>query len=79
MYYGTKNQQIKRLNLESMENLANFEPPHTDTVTSFAFVKDCIISGSRDKALKVWGLDRSVLNLRNSIISHNDWVNTLEC
>ena len=62
-----------------MENLVNLEPPHSDTVTSFAFVKDCVVTGSRDKSLKVWGLDRFVHNLKYSNFAHNDWINTLEC
>lgn len=42
--------------MNTMEILAPFEPPHMDTVTGLAIVKDKMISGSKDKNLRLWDL-----------------------
>ena len=78
LYLGNRNHQVRRINLDTMDSLSNFEPPHFDTVTSLAFIKNYLISGSRDKNLKVWGLDSSFQNLKSTSYGHGEWINTLE-
>ena len=78
LYCGNRNHQVRRINLNTMDKLINFEPPHLDAVTSLAFLKDTLISGSRDNNLKVWGLDSPHQNLKSTTYGHGDWINTLE-
>lgn len=61
-----------------MEILAPFEPPHMDTVTGLAIVGDKMVSGSKDKNLRLWGLDHSVGNLKNTVHAFNDYVTTVQ-
>lgn len=64
--------------MESMEILAPFEPPHMDTVTGLAIVGDKMVSGSKDKNLRLWGLDHSVGNLKNTAHAFNEYVTTVQ-
>ena len=45
LYYGSRNHQVRRVNLLTMESLPPFEPPHYDAVTSLTIVKDNLVSG----------------------------------
>lgn len=45
LYYGSRNHQVRRVNLMTMESLSPFEPPHYDAVTALAIVNDDLISG----------------------------------
>ena len=49
-----------------------------DTVTGLAMVGDKMISGSKDKNLRLWDLDHSVGNLRNTAHAFNDYVTTVQ-
>lgn len=40
-----------------MEGLAPFEPPHFDMVTCMIEMGGYLISGSKDKNLKLWDLE----------------------
>ena len=64
--------------MESMEILAPFEPPHMDTVTGLAIVGDKMVSVSKDKNLRLLGLDHSVGNLKNTAHAFNEYVTTLQ-
>jgi WD40 repeat protein len=44
------------MSLDFREVLAPFEPPHMDTVTSLAVHNNYLISGSKDKNLRLWAL-----------------------
>ncbi len=61
-----------------MEILAPFEPPHMDTVTGLAIVGDKLISGSKDKNLRLWDLDHSVGNLKNTAHAFNEYITTVQ-
>lgn len=61
-----------------MEVLAPFDPPHFDTVTCLTTLGDYLISGSKDKNLKLWSTDSAVKNLRATSYAHNDYVNTIQ-
>lgn len=45
-----------------------------DAVTSLAIVKDKLISGSRDKNLRLWNLDQSINNSKHTFPVFNDFV-----
>jgi len=64
--------------MNTMESMAPFEPPHFDAVTSLAITKDHLISGSRDKNLRLWSLDHSIQNLKSTSYAHQDWINDIE-
>lgn len=60
-----------------MEILAPFEPPHMDTVTGLAAVGNRLISGSKDKNLRLWDLEHSVGNIKNTAHAFNDHITTM--
>lgn len=49
-----------------------------DTVTGLAVVGDKMISGSKDKNLRLWDLNHSVGNLKNTVHAFNDYVTTVQ-
>jgi WD40 repeat protein len=61
-----------------METLTTFQPPHMDTVTGLAISKGYLISGSKDKNLRLWSLDNSIYNLKSTIHAFNDYITTVE-
>ena len=61
-----------------MEILAPFEPPHMDTVTGLAAIGNKLVSGSKDKNLRLWNLEHSIGNLKNTTHAFNDYVTTLQ-
>ena len=52
------------------DNNVNFitirTPPHMDTVTGLTIVKDKLISGSKDKNLRLWALDHLINNAKHN-------------
>lgn len=49
-----------------------------DTVTGLAVVGNKLVSGSKDKNLRLWNLDHSISNLKNTTNAFNDYVTTLQ-
>lgn len=76
LYYGSRNHRVGRINLKNFESMRTYEPPHFDSVTSLTRYKNSIISGSRDKNMRRWGLvgDNSYPTI---LSAHTDWVNCL--
>jgi hypothetical protein len=60
--------------MSNMEILSPFEPPHMDSVTGLAIVKDKLISGSKDKNLRLWSLDHSINNSKHTFPAFNDYI-----
>lgn len=64
--------------MSNMEILAPFEPPHMDTVTGLAVVgENRLVSGSKDKNLRLWGLEHSVGSLKSTTHAFNDYITTV--
>jgi WD40 repeat protein len=66
------------MDMNNMEILAPFQPPHMDIVTGLAVVGDKMISGSKDKNLRLWSLDHSVGSLKNTTHAFNDYVTAVQ-
>jgi hypothetical protein len=66
------------MSIGSWDVLSPFEPPHLDSVTGLAIVKDRLVSGSKDKHLKLWALDHAVNNNKHTLHAFNDYVNTVQ-
>lgn len=49
-----------------------------DTVTGLAVIGDRMVSGSKDKNLRLWSLDHSVGNLKGTTHAFNDYVTTVK-
>lgn len=64
--------------MTNMEILSPFEPPHMDSVTGLAIVKDKLISGSKDKNLRLWSLDHSINNSKHTFPAFNDYITLCE-
>lgn len=87
LYYGTRNHHVRRMDMNKMEILSPFEPPHMDTVTGLAIVDNIshleqnsgsrLVSGSKDKNLRLWGLQHSVNNIKNTTHAFNDYITTV--
>ena len=60
-----------------MDVLSPFEPPHMDTVTGVTVLKNQLISGSKDKNLRLWSLETSTNNVKSTIHAFNDYINCL--
>jgi len=56
LYYGTRDHFVRRMKIQNNETLLPFQPPHMDTVTGLATFGDYLISGSKDKNLRLWSL-----------------------
>lgn len=65
------------MSLDTMETLSPFEPPHMDTVTGLTTVKDYLVSGSKDKNLRLWSMNESVNHIKYTIHAFNDYITTL--
>lgn len=49
-----------------------------DTVTGLAIIGDRMVSGSKDKNLRLWDLEHSVGNLKSTTHAFNDYVTTIK-
>jgi hypothetical protein len=49
-----------------------------DSVTGLAVVKNKLISGSKDKNLRLWSLDHSINNVKHTLHAFNDYVTTVQ-
>lgn len=78
LYYGTRNHCVRRMAINSWDVLAPFEPPHLDSVTGLSIVKGKLISGSKDKHLRLWDLDHTVNNNKHTFHAFNDYINTVQ-
>jgi WD40 repeat protein len=65
------------MNTANFDILSPFEPVHLDSVTGLAISKGWLISGSKDKHLKLWALDHSVNNCKHTLHVFNDYVSAL--
>lgn len=63
------------MNIDTSEILSPFDPPHMDIVTSLAILNGHLISGSKDKYLKLWSLDNCTNS--SSVHAFNDHINHL--
>lgn len=65
------------MKIGNFDILSPFEPPHLDSVTGLTISKGRLISGSKDKHLRLWSLDHSINNSKHTLHIFNDYVNTL--
>lgn len=65
------------MNASNFDILSPFEPPHLDAVTGLTVSRGRLISGSKDKHLRLWSLDHSVNNSKHTLHIFNDYVNAL--
>lgn len=54
-----------------------FENPHFDAVTGVATLDSYLISGSRDRNLKVWNLETPNNHYKYTSYGHNDQINSV--
>ena len=78
LYYGTRNHSVRRMTINSWDVQSPFEPPHLDSVTGLAIVNGKLISGSKDKHLRLWDLDHAVNNNKHTFHAFNDYVNAVQ-
>ena len=63
------------MNIDTMETVNAFDPPHMDIVTSLTVINGQLISGSKDKYLKLWSLDNCTNT--SSVHAFKDHINCL--
>jgi len=66
------------MTINSWDVLSPFEPPHLDSVTGLSIVNGKLISGSKDKNLRLWDLDHPINNNKHTFHAFNDYVNTVQ-
>jgi WD40 repeat protein len=49
-----------------------------DTVTGLCTFDNFLISGSKDKNLRLWSLESSICNLKHTIHSFNEYITAIE-
>ena len=67
------------MNIGTWDVLSPFEPPHLDAVTGLGIIGNQLVSGSKDKNLKLWSLDHAVNNNIQTLHTFNDYITTLHC
>lgn len=75
-YYGCRDHKVHRMRVSDMEVLKPYETAHYDSVTCLATYNDSIISGSRDKNLRIWDRQNDC-ETKTIISAHTDWINCL--
>ena len=81
IYYGCRKHTVNPFCLNTFTTLNPLHPPHFDVVTSLALLGGgtTLVSGSRDKNLRLYDLKSPTLeNYENVINAHSDHINTLE-
>jgi len=66
------------MNIGNLDILSPFEPPHMDSVTGLTISRNKLISGSKDKNLRLWSLDHPLNNAKHTLHVFNDYVNTVQ-
>lgn len=79
MYYGGKEKIIKRMNIETGLNFYPYVQKHTDSIVSMTSLKNHIVSGSKDKTIKLWNANNFIDNCTDSIHYDKNIAMTLEC
>lgn len=54
LFYGCRSHQVIPYHFPSREIYSALDPPHFDAVTSLAMLDGYLVSGSRDKMVRVW-------------------------
>lgn len=76
IYYGCRDHKVHRMKFADFEVVKPFETSHYDSITALTIYNDTLISGSRDKNLRIWNQD-SGNEIKTIISAHPDWVNAL--
>lgn len=74
-YFGSRGKNVGRLSLSSFTLLEPFNPPHYEIVTSFALLKDSLVSGS--KQMRFWDVEKCCENMLNNT-GYKEMVTALE-
>ena len=77
LYYGTRNRWVRRMLTKNFDIQAPFEPPHLDSVTSLVPCRGQVVSGSKDKHLRLWDPSSGPNHARHTLHLFNDYVNCL--
>lgn len=76
LFYGCRSHQVIPYNFKAKGLYDALDPPHFDAVTSLAMLDGYLVSGSRDKMVRVW--DHQKMTHLQVEQAHNDFVNVLE-
>ena len=78
LFLGCRNKNIYPVDLANLQTLAPLEPPHFEAITSLAVLNDAtLISGSRDKNLRLYALRKPFDHQSSIVPAHADQVNTM--
>lgn len=78
LYYGGKEKIIKRMNMETGLNIYPYVQKHTDSIISLTGLKDHIVSGAKDKTVKLWNANNFIENCTDSSSFEQSIAKTLE-
>jgi WD40 repeat protein len=66
------------MDIQNWDILSPFDPPHYDSVSGLAVINKRLISGSKDKYLKLWSLDSQINNCKHTFHLFNDYVTSMQ-
>jgi WD40 repeat protein len=66
------------MKIPTNEIMTAFQPPHMDTVTGLTTLGGYLISGSKDKNLRLWSMDSEFYNLKSTLPTFNEHITALE-
>lgn len=75
-YYGCRDHKVHKMRKSDLEVQKPLEPSHYDTVTCLAQYENVLVSGSRDKNLRIWDYE-SNKEIKTVINAHTDWINCI--
>lgn len=79
LYYGGKDKVLKRLNIDTGLNFYPYIQKHVDTIVSMGSLNDHIITGSKDKTLKLWNANNFIESCTDSIGLGQNFPVSIEC
>ena len=78
LYYGGKEKIVKRMNIDTGLNIYPYVQKHTDHITALTSLNDYIVSGCKDKTVKLWNANSFIENCTDSFNTENSVIMSLE-
>ena len=78
LYYGGKEKIIKRINIDTGLNIYPYVQKHADSISALTALNDHVVSGSKDKTIKLWNANSFIENCTDSFNFNNNSTQTLE-
>ncbi|KRW99475.1 WD40-repeat-containing domain [Pseudocohnilembus persalinus] len=80
IFLGCRDHKVRRFNFQNnqVSHLSPLDPPHLDAVNSLEIISGHLVSGSRDRNLKLWSIDNRQFSLKHTNYTYSDGVSSLK-